>query len=76
MASIQIQNVQPAVLEALKRLAKSHNRSLQDELVAILEDAASTAPSPDPGSPEWITVRTKKCDVSHSRRDMYDDNGR
>ena len=51
MTSIHIGDVAPETLQALKRLARSHHRSLQGELHTILERAARMAP-PDE------TVRT------------------
>lgn len=44
MRAIHIRDVDPAMSTALKRLAKSHRRSLQAELRVILERAARTAP--------------------------------
>lgn len=40
MAQVLIRDLDPAVIEALKRRAKEHNRSLQGELKTILEEAA------------------------------------
>ena len=37
MAQVLIRDLDPEVIEALKRRAKEHNRSLQGELKAILE---------------------------------------
>ena len=44
MSAIHITQVAPETLQALKRLARSHHRSLQGELRAILERAARMAP--------------------------------
>ena len=41
MKSLHIRDVDPNILAALKRLAKSHRRSLQGELHTILERARS-----------------------------------
>lgn len=54
MSSIHIKAVDPATLAALKRLARSHHRSLQDELRAILDRAARTAPPVPPPAEEDV----------------------
>jgi plasmid stability protein len=41
--TLSIKNVPVALVERLKRKAAMHNRSLQDELLAILEEATSPA---------------------------------
>ncbi len=46
MKSIHIRNIAPETLAALKRLAAAHHRSLQGELMVILENAAKMAPPP------------------------------
>ena len=59
MASIHIRNIPPATLDALKRLARSHHRSLQGELRVILERAALLAPpDEDTRRLDLVTVRT------------------
>ncbi len=76
MHSILIRNVSPATLRALKQLARSHHRSLQGELHAILERAVRQAPASDgPKSLELITVKTKGSS-SWSREEIYGDDGR
>ncbi len=42
MANLSIKNVPEAVAEQLRQRAKQHHRSLQGELMVILEDAART----------------------------------
>ncbi|MEI9932778.1 MAG: Arc family DNA-binding protein [Rhizomicrobium sp.] len=42
--NISIKNVPKEKVELLKRRAKSNHRSLQGELMAIIEDAANRAP--------------------------------
>lgn len=44
MSSILISDVAPKILRSLKPLARSHHRSLQGELQAILARAARMAP--------------------------------
>jgi plasmid stability protein len=59
MKSIHIRDVDPRTIERLKRLARSHNRSLQGELRTILANAARMAP-PDRAENELelVTVNT------------------
>ncbi|MCY3564854.1 MAG: hypothetical protein OXH27_01595 [Gammaproteobacteria bacterium] len=76
MHSILIRNVPPNTLRALKRLARSHHRSLQGELRVILDRAAELAPAGDiAGSLELVTVKTKGS-TSWSREEIYGDDGR
>ena len=76
MKSLHIRDVDPNILAALKRLVKSHRRSLQGELHAILERAARTAPPEQPEAMSWITVETGRATSRWSRSDIYDDDGR
>ncbi len=76
MHSIMIRNVSPATLRALKRLARSHHRSLQAELRVILDRAAELAPADDSAnSLELETVKTKGSTL-WSREEIYGDDGR
>ncbi|MBE9167708.1 hypothetical protein IQ238_09310 [Pleurocapsales cyanobacterium LEGE 06147] len=43
MNQLLLENINPVVLERLQILAQQHNRSLEDEIKAILEQVASTA---------------------------------
>ena len=76
MKSLHIRDVDPNTLAALKRLAKSHRRSLQGELHTILERAARTAPPEQPEVMSWITVETGRAASTGSRSEIYDDDGR
>ena len=76
MSSIHVRDVAPATLRALKRLARSNRRSLQGELLAILERAARMAPPEPPASPlDLVTVRTGRT-APWSREEMYGPSGR
>lgn len=76
MYSILIRNVPSATLCALKRLARSHHRSPQEELRVILDRAAQLAPAVDnTGSLKLVTVKTKGSS-SWSRQEIYGDGGR
>ncbi len=76
MKAIHIRDIEPATLDALKRLARRHRRSLQGELHAILDQAVRLAPSePDDEGLHLVTVRTGG--VSRwSRADIYGDQAR
>ena len=76
MKSVHIRNLKPSVLEALKRRARAHQRSLQGELVSILENAARAAPPAEERAPlELITVRVGG-DSTFGRDEIYGDDGR
>ena len=76
MSSIHIRDVHPATLDALKRLARSHHRSLQGELRVILDRAALLAP-PDENARtlDLVTVSTGH-DTSWNRDEIYGPEGR
>lgn len=76
MKSILIRNLQPDTLAALKRLASSHRRSLQGELLTILDKAARQAPPEgEDDEPSWITVETDRSST-WPRDEIYGDEGR
>jgi plasmid stability protein len=76
MKSVHIRYISTETLEALKRLARSHRRSLQGELLEILDKASRFAP-PEAGDDELklVTVRTGK-QPKWSREEIYGDSGR
>ena len=76
MKSIHIRNIDPEVLTALKRLARSHHRSLQGELRAILEREARLAP--DEATEQPLQLHTVNTDNTGtwSRDEIYGDDGR
>ena len=76
MKSVHITQVHPEAINALKRLARSNQPSLQGELRAILERAARVAP-PDTARDEFklVTVTTGYTD-SWSREEIYGADGR
>jgi plasmid stability protein len=47
MPTLTVQNVPSALHAKLKRRAERHRRSLNDEVLAVLEDAAGSAEQPD-----------------------------
>ena len=76
MTSIHIRDVTPETRQALKRLARSHHRSLQGELHTILERAAGMAP-PDETvrTLNPVTVKTGHT-TSWSRDEIHGSGGR
>ena len=76
MKSIHIRAIPPDTLVALKRLARSHRRSLQGELLTILDQAARLAPpESEDEEPSLITVETGGRST-WPRGELYDDQGR
>lgn len=75
MKSILIRNVEPRILERLKRLARSHRRSLQGEIHAILDQAIRLLPDEAEEELELFTVNTGRSS-SWSREEIYGDDGR
>ncbi|MCY4189381.1 MAG: hypothetical protein OXD30_12950 [Bryobacterales bacterium] len=76
MSSILIRDVAPGTLRALKLLARSHHRSLQGELQAILARAASMAPpEAEQRRLQLVTVKTERS-CQWGRGTVYGDDGR
>ncbi len=75
MKSIHIRAVPPNTLAALKRLARSHHRSLQGELLSILDRAARRAPPENEEELPLITVETGATSI-WPREELYDNQGR
>ena len=76
MNAIHVTQVPPETINALKRLARSHHRSLQGELRVILERAATMAP-PE-GATDALKLVTVKTGYTGSwrREDIYGADGR
>jgi plasmid stability protein len=76
MKSLHIRNVEPQTIERLKRLARSHNRSLQGELRDILNRAARV-PLEDYAeeSLDLVTVNTE-TQSRWTREEIYGDQPR
>jgi plasmid stability protein len=74
--AIHIRNVPEAMLSALRERAEAHGRSMQQEVLAIL-DAATVEPIPRqaPSPIQLVTVRTSSS-TTWRREDIYDDEGR
>ncbi|TVQ26251.1 MAG: Arc family DNA-binding protein [Spirochaetaceae bacterium] len=73
MKSLHIRDVDPAVLERLRKLARLHHRSMQGELRAILTEAAAKAPVSDETDPDQlVTIHVPESQTS-SRAEIYGD---
>ena len=76
MVSTHIRDIPPATLASLKRMARSHHRSLQGELRVILDRAALLAPpDEDTRTLDLVTVRTGHA-TSWNRDEIYGPEGR
>jgi plasmid stability protein len=75
MPSLSIKDVPEHIAEALRRRAALNHRSLQGELMAILQQAvqAGSAPVPaaDPGSPEGRPGERTIEEIAAQRRSRY-----
>jgi hypothetical protein len=79
MAALHVRDLDDAVLEELKKRAERHRRSLQKEVVAILEAAARPrGRSRRGGKPRPLKIHTVRVGgpATYSRDKIYDDDGR
>ena len=76
MTALHIRDLPDPVLEALKRRATAHHRSLQGELHAILHEAATVAPPADSYPPLELVMSRARATEPWRREDFYDDRGR
>ncbi len=77
MVAFNVRDVPGPVAAALRERARRHGRSLQQELLAILESAAAE-PAPAPGSlpPLRLTMVNNGGSSAWSREEIYGDDGR
>lgn len=76
MSSVLIRDIAPQTLSSLKRLARSHHRSLQGELHAVLERAARMVPPETADcSLDIVTVKVGGKQ-SWARDEIYGNEGR
>jgi plasmid stability protein len=76
MPALNVRNVPERVVVALKERAARRGRSLQQELIAILEEAAARIPRAPRRPPlKLVTVKTKSRS-SWRRDEIYGDEGR
>ena len=76
MSAVHVRDLPDDVLEALKRRAARHHRSLQKELRLILIEAAEEAPPAEPVPPIRLAMSRAEPQGSWRREDIYDDDGR
>lgn len=69
MSAVHVRDVPPELLEALKRRARAHRRSLQMELVEILSRAAIEAPPEAPLPPIGLRMSRAKGAGTWRRED-------
>lgn len=76
MPAIHVRNVPEEVLASLRERAARHGRSMQQELLLILKQAAAETPAPAAPEPlRLVTVRTA-WKGTFRREDIYGDEGR
>jgi plasmid stability protein len=76
MAAVHVRHVPEEVLAALRERATRNRRSMQQELLLILKEAASEVPAARPHEPlRLVTVRTAGGGTWR-REDVYGDEGR
>lgn len=77
MVAFNVRNVPGPVAAALRERARSHGRSLQQELLSILEAAAADpVPGGGPLPPLQLTTVHGSGPSAWSRDDIYGDDGR
>jgi len=73
MKSIHIRDIDPEILQRLKKLAEMHHRSMQGELKTIITEAVRRIPEADPDEElDLVTVSTKN-QHPWKREDYYTD---
>jgi plasmid stability protein len=76
MVAIHIRSVPLDVHRALRRRAEANHRSMQQELLVILEQAAQDVPVAAERPPLRLHVGRGRGDASDSREEIYGDDGR
>ena len=76
MPAIHIRDVPEEVIDALKRRAAGHHRSLQMELRHILDAIAREEPEPKILPPIELELSKAKPKGTWGRDEIYDDDGR
>ena len=72
MKSLHIRDVPEPTIARLKRRALLHHRSLQGELIFVLEEAAKQVPHEEPAEFSLNTVRTQG-NQNWTREGIYED---
>jgi plasmid stability protein len=77
MVAFNVRNVPEPIAAALRERARKHGRSLQHELLLILESAAAE-PTSDSSAPPPIRLKTVRTGgrSTWSREEIYGDEGR
>jgi plasmid stability protein len=77
MVAFNVRNVPPPVASALRERASRHGRSLQQELLLILETAAAE-PATDPAPLPPLRLHTVRTggESTWPRESIYDEDGR
>jgi len=76
MPAIHVRDVPDDVLDALKRRAKRHERSLQKELRHLLSTIAREEPPGKPLPPIELKLSSASPTTSWRREEIYGDHGR
>ena len=76
MPAVQIRDVSPEVIAALKRRAARNERSLEGELRHILAAIAREEPPPLPLPPVELKLSSASPATTWRREEMYGDDGR
>lgn len=76
MSAVHIRDVPAEVLEALKRRAQRHDRSLQGDLRHILATVAQEEPSAEALPPLKLHFSEARPQTTWSRQEIYGDDGR
>jgi plasmid stability protein len=76
MPAVQIRDLSPEVIAALKRRAVRHKRSLEGELRHILAWLADEEPPPPPLRPLELKLSSASSEIGWSRNEIYGDDGR
>ncbi len=76
MPAIHVRDVPEDVVDALKRRAARHERSLQRELRHLLCSVAQEEPSAEPLPPIELKLSAARPTSSWRREEIYRDDGR
>lgn len=76
MPAVHVRNLPTEVVEALKRRAARHDRSLQKELRHLLCEVARGEPPAEPLPPLSLKLSTAPAISTWRRQEIYGDDGR
>lgn len=76
MPAIHVRNVPESTLAALRERAATHGRSMQQEVLAILEAAAESPVPRQPPKPIRLVTAHTGGGSTWRREDLYGDDGR